>query len=127
MNEETKTKEFLIHNSTHSHRRSHLTTAERVQYNPRLFYPAWRVVHKYVSVQRNKLTVGEVGRGEAVVHEDTVGFSHFQVDHVRSVFQGSDGVFVAHLLQASTVHLSTDTSLLHNTLHHITPSTSIFL
>ena len=54
------------------------------------------------------LTVGEVGRGEAVVHEDTVGFSHFQVDHVRSVFQGSDGVFVGHLLQASTVHLNTE-------------------
>lgn len=56
------------------------------------------------------LTVGEVGRSEAVVHEDTVGFSHFQVDHVGSVFQGSDGVFVAHLLQAGAVHLNADTS-----------------
>lgn len=56
------------------------------------------------------LTVGEVGRSEAVVHEDTVGFSHFQVDHVGSVFQGSDGVFVAHLLQAGAVHLNADTA-----------------
>lgn len=54
------------------------------------------------------LTVGEVRRGEAVVHEDTVGFSHFQVDHIGGVFQGSDGVLMAHLLQASAVHLRTE-------------------
>lgn len=68
--------------------------------------------------QNSPLTVGEVGRSEAVVHEDTVGFSHFQVDHVRSVFQGSDGVFVAHLLQASAIHLETYGRHTPSTVHH---------
>lgn len=55
-----------------------------------------------------KLTVGDVRRGETVIHEDTVGFCYFQVDHIGGVFQGSHSVFVAHLLKASTVHLHRD-------------------
>ena len=53
------------------------------------------------------LTVGDVRRGEAVVHEDTVGFCHFQVDYVWGVFQGSHGMLVGHLLQTSVIPLHT--------------------
>ena len=53
----------------------------------------------------DKLTVCEVRWVKAVVHEDTVWFGHFQVDNIRGVFQGSDGMLVGHLFQASIVHL----------------------
>ena len=62
----------------------------------------------HTNQHKSILTVGDVRRSKAVIHEDTVGFCHFQVDHVGGVFQGSHGVFVAHLFKASTVHLHRD-------------------
>lgn len=57
----------------------------------------WRCAHT--------LTVGDIRRSKTVVHEDTVGFSYFQIHHVCGVFQGSHGVLVGHFLQTRAVHL----------------------
>lgn len=52
-----------------------------------------------------ELTVGDVRRSKTVIHEDTIGFSHFQVDHVWGIFQGSHGMLMSNLLQAGAIHL----------------------
>lgn len=52
-----------------------------------------------------ELTVGDVRRSKTVIHEDTIGFSHFQVDHVWGIFQGSHGMLMGNLLQAGAIHL----------------------
>lgn len=69
------------------------------------------------------LTVSDVRRGKAVVHEDTVGFGHFQIHHVCSVFQGSHGIFMGHLLQTRTVHLThTHTHIIEQDTNNRQPS-----
>lgn len=57
------------------------------------------------------LTVGEVGRRQAVAEEHAVGLGHLQVDHVGGVLQRRDGLLVAHLLQPGAVHLHAHTPL----------------
>lgn len=52
-----------------------------------------------------ELTVGDVRRGKIVIHEDTIGFSHFQVDHVWGIFQGSHGMLMGNFLQTGAIHL----------------------
>lgn len=61
---------------------------------------------------RITLTVGEVRRRQAVAQKHTVGLRHLQVDHIRCVLQGCDGLLVAHLLQSSGIHLHTHTQAL---------------